>query len=165
MDIFPDEILCQVIITISSHLLHIHPRVMPGKSKSWHQFKFLFPYISHDDISIKNDQFELVGSVAGYWWSIIFTACNNIFIIWGACTQNYDFVFVARIIAILKKRGKFAQRIYCIFYICFDSRSLIANHVKWTEMNYEFSAIEIVINYFLCNSRYFPASPSLLIWW
>ena len=40
------------------------------------------------------------------------------------------FVVFARIIAIKKKRGKFAQRIYCIFYICFDSRSLIANHVK-----------------------------------
>ena len=48
----------------------------------------------------------------------------------GGCTKYYDLFVFARIIAILKKRGKFAQRIYCIFYICFDSRSLIANNVK-----------------------------------
>ena len=54
----------------------------------------------------------------------------------GACTQNYDFVVVARIIAILKKRGKFAQRIYCIFLhlFWFSLANRKSCKVNWNEL-------------------------------
>ena len=59
----PSKGLSNGILFIFCHWLHIHARVVPGDSESWHLLQLLFDNVTRDDLSSKFDRI-----VFFCWW-------------------------------------------------------------------------------------------------